>query len=92
MKWDDVPKIESLEELLTAKGIASILGISPMLVNTWRVELDLPYVRLGKIAYYSKTQVVNWMDNYQRTVPDKTAILGRALAERARQARIGKKK
>lgn len=90
-KWDDIPEIQSLEELYTAKGIAEIIGMNVSTVNNWRLKMGLPYVRIGKFAYFSKTQVVHWLNNYQRNEPDKTAILGKALAERARLARFGRK-
>lgn len=88
----EIPEIQSLEELFKAKEIAAIIGIAPRLVTFWRTEHGLPYIRLGKQAYFSKTQVVAFLNYYQKNVPDKVAILGRQLAERARTVRLARYK
>jgi hypothetical protein len=83
----EYPEIQSLEELFPAKGIAGIIGISPRIITLWRTEYGLPYVRLGKFAYFSKAQVVAFLNHYQKNVPDKVAILGRQLAAKAAEAK-----
>ena len=89
--WDDIPNIQSLEELHTTKELAEILRISPNLIHKWRLKMGMPYIRFGKFPYFSETQVVHWMNNYQRTVPDRQKILGITLAQKARTGLYKKK-
>ena len=89
INWDEVPLIQSLEELCSAKEIADMFNAKPRTVYTWRT-MGLPYVRIGRIPYFSKTQVVYWLNNYQRTIPDNYAILGIKLAQRARMRKADK--
>ena len=57
--------------LLTEKGLASDLGISPWTVRSWRLKGNLPCIRVGRRIFYRMESVMQWIEDQEnaRTVP-----------------------
>lgn len=80
----ECPPIQSLGELLTKQELADKLGLKPATVSIMRFrEPRLPYIRFGAHLFFSETQVVWFLNKYQREVPDPYYI------DRMRRVRIG---
>lgn len=67
----DIPEITSLDDLIGKDELAERLGLRPATLSLMRFGTPrLPYLRFGRHIWFSKTQVVWFLNQYQRTVPD----------------------
>lgn len=81
---DDCPPIQSLDELISKEELAKRLGLKPATVSQMRFKSPrLPYIRFGRHIWFSKTQVVWFLNNYQKSVPDPYYV------DRMRRIRVG---
>ena len=51
--------------LLTPGQVASFLGIAPETLNVWRCtqRYHLPYIKVGRLVRYRKTDVEHFIDS-----------------------------
>lgn len=68
--FDGVPPITSLEDLMDRKALAEYFGISEKTVDNWRFgrghKQPIPWLRLANNIFFSRTQIVWWLNEYQR--------------------------
>ncbi len=57
---------EKLNELLTAAGLAELLGVSKPTLRAWH-DRGLPYVRLGGRTFYHEASVAAWITSRQES-------------------------
>lgn len=56
-----------LDEFLTEEILAIVMGCSTTLVATWRDELGLPFIKIGRDYYYSAITVRKWLMSKETT-------------------------
>lgn len=68
--YDGAPLITDLDELMTRDQLAEFFKISPNTVDNWRFgrgsKGPLPWLRLGNDIYFSRGQIVWWLNQYQK--------------------------
>lgn len=66
----DVPDIESMDDIITRDELIAFFGVVASSVDHWRYGYKdwplLPYLRIGRRVYFSKRQVVWWMNEMQK--------------------------
>lgn len=72
--FEGVPEIVDFDDLITRDDLAKFLDLSTQRLDRWRWGSEgrppIPYLRLKKI-YFSKKQVIWWLNQVQRNMPDK---------------------
>lgn len=67
----DYPDFKSLDELYTAAQMAAKLGIKRRSLMEARYdEPGLPFIRIGNLVLIAESQLVWWLNQRQRRVPD----------------------
>lgn len=67
----DYPPITSLDELISKEDLAKKLLVQPATVSRWRFgNPPLPYIRFLGHVWFAESQVVWWINRWQREVPD----------------------
>ena len=56
------------KEMLSAKELCSLLGISISTLNKWKAENKIPYKRMGKRNFYPRSEVIGALkdSNYKK--------------------------
>ena len=78
---NDMPLIESLDELLTREELAAYFRVKPKTVSDYMYRDGMPYLRVQKRLYFSKRQIGWWLNSVQQR-----ALTERADVTRARRA------
>ena len=57
-----------VEQLLTPRDVAAILGITPQTLAVWRCEkrYHLPYVKAGRLVRYREIDVEQFIETQRR--------------------------
>lgn len=68
---DGAPDIANIEDdLITREQLAELFGISVATLDKWRWGREgkpiMPFVRLGTRVMFSKTQMIWWLNQYQK--------------------------
>lgn len=73
MPWiEGAPPIANYDEdLITREELAAKFKVTPVTVDHWRYGRGgtmppMPYIRLGNTMYFSKVQIVWWLNQYQQ--------------------------
>jgi excisionase family DNA binding protein len=54
-----------MEKLLTAKQVADLLEVQVSTVYDWVYRKRIPYVKLGRLIRFKKTELFRWVDSRQ---------------------------
>jgi excisionase family DNA binding protein len=50
-------------DLLSARGVAELLGVNPSTVQKWRAgRQELPFMKIGGQFYYQRTDVLAYLE------------------------------
>ena len=50
-------------DLLSARGVAELLGVNPSTVSKWRAgRQELPFLKIGGQFYYQRTDVLAYLE------------------------------
>ena len=62
-----MPK-EMLEEMLTEREVAGLLGLKPSTIGRLRRQNELPHVRVGRLIRYPASQLAGWLAEHKVNV------------------------
>ena len=81
----EYPEISSFDDLVTLEEFCEKFHLTPTTAQKMRFQgpINLPYIRIGRRAWFSKTQVIWYLNTIQRQEPDKYYI------DRKRRLRAG---
>ena len=53
-----------MEKLLTARQVADLLEVKVSTVYDWASRNTIPYVKLGRLVRFKKTDVFRWVESH----------------------------
>lgn len=97
MDNETLPPIQSFDDLMTEDQLCEFLDVKKTALTGWRYgrdgRVELPFIKLATKRWYSKTQVIWWMNQWQLATIEKYRrdrqkrlkegiVVGRAFAKR----------
>lgn len=56
-----------MEEFLTKKEVMAMLKISEKTLWTYRMELNMPYYKLGNKVLFKESEIVKWIEEHKQS-------------------------
>ena len=53
-----------MEKLLTARQVSDLLEVKVSTVYDWIRRGQIPYVKLGRLVRFKKTEIFRWVDSH----------------------------
>lgn len=58
-----------MEKLLTAKQVSELLEVKTSTVYDWVYRDVIPYIKLGRLVRFKKTDIFHWLDTHSIRPP-----------------------
>lgn len=71
-----MPDLQDMDDLISQSEVLEFFGITRSTLDNWRYgrygdkQPRFPYLRIGGKLFYSKTQIIWWMNRMQKEVVD----------------------
>lgn len=62
------PVARSGNDILSEEQVVELLGVKYNALRRWRNELGLPYMKIGRVIRYKRSDIDQWMSKFRRAV------------------------